>query len=899
MKRLIYILFCILFASTDVSAQILRVHLVKGDKDNETNVYNCLVFYFKNKLELESAYKDVSNKFENVNLQDSRQKYHFDAYDNTDDKGKCELKGYSHTSRGYLLIDARDVLDDQVFTIELSKQNLKEAETGIYEFKYLIKINRGKDGIRETEMQETKVTAQRNTALTTRVRSIVVGKDKKVVINAIIDSAYARNDARFVVNPIIVLPSNNNDTIGRLAPFVVDGEQYEKTMLRRMGGKHEHDKQNKYIGLEIYGRRVTDFGKTEEDTKYFSPIPKMQLRKPNQYQISRWIYDYDFQHQYKLQVHTWYEDYNSVYHQKSDARWLFDVDYNRYLDWSSAQVDADIDPTHYEIRPTSAATPHSEDYKIEFEGTTATLKSDSLTQVEFNRMYSDIDKLYYATDNSYIDSDTIIGYASPEGGYDSNKNLAGRRAAALAARIHERYPGSKLPKPGSEGKVSTWIDVANLLDLQGDSMYTRLASKVRDIVEHHPNNMKAQEAQIRTLDGYKTIIYPHILPKLRRVEFKYCSVSYRELSKEEVYDQYLTNNHYWDDTKHDYEYYYLLPQLYENKKWDDLEKYAQQALEKCEGQDVKKTIATERIILGKTIDAETGDTLVRDSFLTRDVPLHRPYPLAAFYLAKCKLRKHQPDEKLLENYYDYSIGGKIQSPAYVAKDYNGPRFWWNEPAMVLTQIMMLCDAKNYRKAKEVYQYWVDQKKYTKLGIFLEALEGNYNKKNVRDTIAATSPMNYVLAWYAYADLTGDKKGFENALSAINEKITLSSWQGEPLNKEDDRVQYMKALCLYNLKATATQRSDEQGLLPSNFIYEPSYEDDEMDDLCWAAPMLKAIELNPDNLTYLKTDGNFNDAYRALVVYFAERRAQGMSLPEIKKEYNILYNKYTSKAGSTK
>ena len=60
---------------------------------------------------------------------------------------------------------------------------------------------------------------------------------------------------------------------------------------------------------------------------------------------------------------------------------------------------------------------------------------------------------------------------------------------------------------------------------------------------------------------------------------------------------------------------------------------------------------------------------------------------------------------------------------------------------------------------------------------------------------------------------------------------------------------------------------------------------------WAAPMLEAFRLNPENAEYIKTDGYFNDAYRSLVLYFWKRLQDGIPMTDICKEYDELVAKY--------
>jgi hypothetical protein len=56
------------------------------------------------------------------------------------------------------------------------------------------------------------------------------------------------------------------------------------------------------------------------------------------------------------------------------------------------------------------------------------------------------------------------------------------------------------------------------------------------------------------------------------------------------------------------------------------------------------------------------------------------------------------------------------------------------------------------------------------------------------------------------------------------------------------------------------------------------------------PMLKAFELDKENVKYLENDGYFNDAYRLLVFYFWKRINEGVDREQIAKEYDALVSK---------
>ena len=98
-----------------------------------------------------------------------------------------------------------------------------------------------------------------------------------------------------------------------------------------------------------------------------------------------------------------------------------------------------------------------------------------------------------------------------------------------------------------------------------------------------------------------------------------------------------------------------------------------------------------------------------------------------------------------------------------------------------------------------------------------------------------------------------------------------------LPQDDARVQYLTAISRYkNQNPTLIQL--DKSPYESRFISTIG------------APMLKAFELDKENVKYLENDGYFNDAYRLLVFYFWKRINEGVDREQIAKEYDALVSK---------
>ncbi|MBQ0021378.1 MAG: hypothetical protein KBT39_12770 [Bacteroidales bacterium] len=867
LKNIVWLLAMLLLPLSAI-AQRLRITLYHtGEGGNKVSAQNVPVYSFLVASQAQAAQRQLQE------YEPPTKRSGYQASGKTDKSGQLELMG---NPQGYLLIDAGNYIYDQKSSAILvsiaSLHPVPDATGAIYTLSFTIPDaqQKSKDGMRTTTMQGTSVTANLMTKRRPSVKAVANGRDVTFRATAFIDSTYARNDARYVIAPYLVCPAENNDTIGFFPPHVVDGVDYKNTMRRRMGYQPSHDKLFPYLERGA----------------------SMRLRQDTAFVFQQLIRQFDYTRHYNVSGHVWYEDYNAVYHEDVCHLWSGNfINYNRYLDWSSAQTDVDLDVLHYEQIGKAEATPHSQSYHLEFEVGKAQLNmSDSATVIELNNMKDDIRRYYDAEDgDTYLSADTIRGYASPEGSMNGNRELARRRANTLADMLRSTFPSTKkFPVPVLDAKVVPWTEVADTLDVIGDSLSCAIASEIRGIASQY-SSIDAQGRAISGKSWYRSYVLPDILPRMRRVELSYQSVTFAVRTPDEIYQLYRTNDgHRRGVMQRDYEYYELMNRLYAIGDWEGLERISRQAL-RCPElmEDVTRTdtLGTRLVTRFDSISGMSVQEPVLE--LKPETPVYRrAYPLAAYYLSRCLLHRGAVDTNLLKGYLDYSRNGRPNLKKNFEQEERG---WWNEEAMVLSQVQMLCADNNYSEANFVLDDHIPESdnRFRRLRLFLSALRGDYDIPEVRDTVAASSPMNYLVAWCAYADATNDESGYRRAMSLINgEMQPLPSWGDAQLDPNDARVQYVKAICRYKLECPKLSQDDDAPLLTSQYIYD-AYDNTE----CWAAPMLEAIRLDKSNLDYLRSDGNFNDAYRALVIFFATRLQQGAKVDDIKREYDALRVKH--------
>lgn len=133
---------------------------------------------------------------------------------------------------------------------------------------------------------------------------------------------------------------------------------------------------------------------------------------------------------------------------------------------------------------------------------------------ELDKIGQSLQKVYNQRPSS-LNGMQLTGYASPEGAYNYNARLAGRRVQALKNYIRDKY--------ALEDRIFTvdtvpedWDNVRRKVD-SSDLQYR---TQVLNIIDRTANP-DARDRQIRQLDGSKT--YHHLLhtiyPPLRRVEY--------------------------------------------------------------------------------------------------------------------------------------------------------------------------------------------------------------------------------------------------------------------------------------------------------------------------------------------------------------------------------------------
>lgn len=597
-----------------------------------------------------------------------------------------------------------------------------------------------------------------------------------------------RSNARAGLSPIVTVLESYDSIHGTIDTFEV-----MRPFVK--DGVAYHRSQDRRMGYEM-----------KNDSLYrFASKNFMKTREEDSIVIFHVLYPVERNKHYKVDATKWFEDYNMVY--TSDSVCLsegYDEEPMRFLEFD--MMDVDIDRIRYERHGKRETLNDTRDLHLNFVVGEARLDPNDSTNFEqLNQLKTDLAR-YVNDKDASITSAVIRGKASPEGGMATNARLCAQRAAYLRSEITSSFPSlSGIMK--SSGDVATWSDVADLLEQ--DSLQAE-AQQVREIVDA-VRDTRAQELRIRKLACYE-YIKEKVLPRLRVVEFSFDYVAKRIRTPEEINALYDTDPGYRDGSKEkDYEFYILFDRV--KDKPQELKTLAQAAYKSV-----------------------------------KDLGNDRQWPLAAYYLAKCRLKENQVDTALLKPYLNWFAG-----PNYEKRDVNQQsQGWYNDEAIVCTQIAMLCKAGDYVMADSVAANLLpDTPKFARLRLFLDCLNEGWNEPRVRDSIAETSPMNKAVVYAAQDDPDVDNTGFHKAALYLLQDSTQ-------LNPKDPRVRYLEAILRFRLEANrdATKYYDR------NFIFDEFYEEaDGIPRSDWGFPMVECMKLDEKYMNILKYDGYFNKAYR--------------------------------------
>lgn len=177
-------------------------------------------------------------------------------------------------------------------------------------------------------------------------------------------------------------------------------------------------------------------------------------------------------------------------------------------------------------------------------------------RTELTRVDREIRPLLTDHDSTYtVREASIYGYASPEGGYEYNRNLSESRAYGFRNYLERIYGMSRIPTFDVQGRGEDWEGLRKLIT--ESSLSER--DEILRIIDRESLSYDARDQQLKRLRGgrtYKTLL-GEIYPRLRRIDmtlqygvrdFEQREVATiidtrpQDLSQREIYDLAHTRN---------------------------------------------------------------------------------------------------------------------------------------------------------------------------------------------------------------------------------------------------------------------------------------------------------------------------------------------------------------------
>lgn len=517
----------------------------------------------------------------------------------------------------------------------------------------------------------------------------------------------AKKNSRLATQMILIDGENVKDTIEYRTPFVLDGEEYHTTQLRRMNFDGVNDPMLAYADstrerLRAKGKNYT----LDENFSSFMWRDSVFFDDPDKFVLAP--------------VKIWLEDYNRVYftdtvHQ--DTRRT--VKKMRFLEYDLQPYQLNPDDPEYRRRARRTKVDDARDLSLNFLVNSARLDpSDTLGARQLAELREDLSNILRLEGEGYtLKTLFVSGTSSPEGNYEKNRSLARQRMNFLSDQLVSMIPRARKDRMvmNFSSKVASWDDVADLLE--ADSLKAE-AAQVREIVRRNPGRFDAQNGAVRNLPFYKTLISDR-LPKLRTVKVEYNYEVFRELTPAEILDRYRNDPSYTAPGT-------VLP-LYEYH-----------ALFKI----VKDTTELEDLCRKALVAAEKSNDR---------------WPLPASILSCSLISRGVADTTVLAPYIDY--GKRCNQPW---TDLNtGMRYTVNPAPVVANQIIMMLKAKKFLRAVRLASMKGFPTDYEYLRIIARCLAGYKVDQHAYDVVCETSARNRVVMALAMGYLPRAKRELDN------------------------------------------------------------------------------------------------------------------------------------------
>lgn len=789
---------------------------------NKEDVSGCKIYLFRTRKDAQDFHdaqvRNAASEVGGVVGEDySRRSINYNDLSKTDPNGFCQIVALT---KWYIVAYREDELLSNVISIKdyAKGGNALEVELKIEvtsQIKELQNVTKSETWDKEFEPKDV---------------SFPVGDLRKIVIDypffpvfgtdatcryGLLPYATVAGDAYGFTSAHQGTAPKSNAIVKQMVPCVVDGENYAKTQLRKMGYDDRNDSLSKYIDksqkIQAHSSRPIIFRVRDA----LQPVEQEAI--------------------YPIYGLLWQENYGNLVVLDTV---LIGAGYvknpMRFIDL--ALPDIDINSSNYYYRARTELIADTKNIPLNFvRGEAQINPADSVGRQALNNIIETLKDIKSNDGNIYAIK--IHGYASPEGGKATNESLSRRRSAYLASIISEQV-GRLSAETGAT--VASWKEVADLLraDSIADPENVSRAEQIEQIIASSKSDAQI-DARMQASSLYRFLRENEekYYKPLRKVEITYQYSVRKELSREEVIQRYEDKG----AILFPYQYQYLFEYLKDRPA--ELEQVAKKAME-----------------------------------LTEPRKMGKPWTLAAYYLAKCYLSRDTCDVTLLAPYIALSDKEcKAERPNSYLMPAN-PNTWlnavhrsmdgdtlqyMNDEGVVMQQVSMLIKANKILDAAKLAVNLLpeDDPRYQQPLKVLECMKGRWEEPSVREGVANTSDWNKVVVYAAQSDEATRERFWKEAWSLLNDSTIF--------RMNTARELYMKATLAYRLYATAknwNSRIDDKTRVDIRFFdtkdfdifSHPEFDDDEYP---WGAIMVKACEMAPSLINTLKFDGEFNQNYR--------------------------------------
>lgn len=328
------------------------------------------------------------------------------------------------------------------------------------------------------------------------------GKTLYIPIDIKFPAGYLNKQSRLLVQPAIV-NCQNEDTVAYAPGLVFEGATYHRLQDKRM--RYDYMKND---NLNYAYREAPVW-----ETQPFEYHTMLQFPKPNRKLT------------YKTPYRVMIADANRVW---------FDKEYStsscgmksifKFLDLGIAA--ADMDPEEFRVEAEDNLVRDRRDLHLKFQVGKDVLLEDSANNEQINALMEILNSL-----GSRLNNVRIMGTASPEGGYDSNKRLAEQRARYSIRYMRSHTKGMDYNIGELPAKVYTWEDVAKELERKG------YPSEAADIRARMGKDGYGGDAAIMRLPYYQSTVEP-VLNGMRAMSVSYNYERLHKMTAQEVLHEY-------------------------------------------------------------------------------------------------------------------------------------------------------------------------------------------------------------------------------------------------------------------------------------------------------------------------------------------------------------------------